>query len=337
MLNPTVFKNVLNDTSKYIAINMNDDYTLMYYLIWQNTLKHNQNICIICNTNVEQYYFENIFKEVCKELKCQDINIKSLNTIKRLTLKNNTIDLCLSGQNLNLNNNYNIIILSKILNNMSNIFKNEFLLNVMKIIEKNNGQLFLRTDFNNNDTIDWAYIVKTITEKNINCLKNSRQGYNKLILNVLQKQIELCPDLRFWQILYNLGILKSVDNKNIIMAGLYVYDNYYLESKDTYYQMIKQFKNMQMQCEKIYPNTLYVNENDEFIYCSEINDNDFLAYELTLLKSHKIYIAKEINTNDTYLINEYGMAIKPDITVSEFTNYIYDKLKEVKLGKLNKE
>lgn len=336
MLNPTVFKNVLNDTSKYIAINMNDDYTLMYYLIWQNTLKHNQNICIICNTNEDQHFFKAAFEKICKELKYKGNYIKSyLDTIE-LKMNNNIIKLLLSNQKINIDDNYNIIILPSNLNKMNFAFKKTFLSDIIKIINKNNGQIFLRTVFNNNDTIDWSYITTLILEKSLNTT-NIRQDYNKLILNVLQKQIELCPDLRFWQILYNLGILKSVDNKNIIMAGLYVYDNYYLESKDTYYQMIKQFKNMQMQCEKIYPNTLYVNENDEFIYCSEINDNDFLAYELTLLKPYKIYIAKEINTNGTYLINEYGMVIEPVITVSESTNYIYNKLKEVKLGKLNKE
>lgn len=41
-LNLTVFKNVLNDTSKVIAINKNDDYTLLYYIMWYCTLHINK-------------------------------------------------------------------------------------------------------------------------------------------------------------------------------------------------------------------------------------------------------------------------------------------------------
>lgn len=330
-LNLTVFKNVLNDTSKVIAINKNDDYTLLYYIMWYCTLHINKKILIVDSfINIEKLAI--LFNQICNINKVKfEHNFSNQHTF---ILNSNNIIFNSSPNVYYKDNNYalDIIVLPSILNTYK-----EFL----QIIDDNyatnfNGQIFWRTNFNNNDTINWSYIASTIIKEPSND-KNCQQDYNKLILNVIQKQIELCSDLRFWQMLYNLGILKSVDNKEIVMKGLYVYDNFYLQSKDTYYQMIKHFKNMQMRCEKIYPNTLYVNENNEFIYCNEIN-SDFLVSEFSLLAPYKIYVAKEINTNDTYLINEFGMVVTP--IISNLVNSTDLTNKEIKLGnlsKLNKE
>lgn len=326
-LNLTVFKNVLNDTSKVIAINKNDDYTLLYYIMWYCLLHSNKKILIVDTfINIEKLTI--LFNQICNINKVIfEHNFSNQHTF---ILNSNNIIFNSSPNVYYKDNNYalDIIVLPSILNTYK-----EFL----QIIDDNyatnfNGQIFWRTNFNNNDTINWSYIASTIIKKPSND-KNCQQDYNKLILNVIQKQIELCPDLRFWQMLYNLGVLKSVDSKNIVTKGLYVYDNYYLQSKDTYYQMIKTFKNMQMYCEKIQPNALYVNENDEFIYCSEINEG-CLVSELAVLKPYNIYIAKEINTNNTYLINEFGMVVTP--IISNLVNSTNLTNKEIKLGKLSK-
>ena len=71
---------------------------------------------------------------------------------------------------------------------------------------------------------------------------NKRQEYNQLIANEITKFIEKNPDLRFIQILYNLGIISvTYENINCELSPK-VDDRFYEESKITLDKLRKQLE-----------------------------------------------------------------------------------------------
>lgn len=63
---------------------------------------------------------------------------------------------------------------------------------------------------------------------------NTRYDYNKKILNILSEKIEQCPEMRFIQMLWALGIDDGQDN-------------FYQESKETYEKVKTNIKKIEME------------------------------------------------------------------------------------------
>lgn len=68
----------------------------------------------------------------------------------------------------------------------------------------------------------------------------NRQDYNRLILDKLHLVVEEKPDLRFGQILWNLGILEWKEETSC-KAEPIVRDIFYDESKNIYERCVRQF------------------------------------------------------------------------------------------------
>lgn len=69
---------------------------------------------------------------------------------------------------------------------------------------------------------------------------SQRQKYNRLLIEEISAQIEAYPELRFHQILQNLGIVKlDVISEGDIDGRMLSSDRFYEESEVTYERVLK--------------------------------------------------------------------------------------------------